>query len=74
MPTFEHEIGANVFVDVAGKVVARHESERGLKYIIAPNDKRLPVVHAHPDMVFADDDAEVVSNVIAFPRPVDEVA
>ena len=74
MSRFEHEIGARVVVELSGKVIARHENERGSKYIVEPDDKRLPVVHAHPQFVFADDDIQPATNVVRFPRAEGEVA
>lgn len=65
---FEFAIGERVVVEVTGTVVVRQESNRGLKYIIQPEDHRLQSVHAEPEIVFRADDAEVISNVVAFPR------
>lgn len=74
MRDIEHDIGTKVVVEVAGTVVAWHKNERGVKYVVAPIDKRIPAVHAHPEIVFPDDGAEVISNVVAFPRAEGEVA
>jgi hypothetical protein len=54
-PAFEHRLGAKVVVEVSGRVVVRQESERGLKYIIQPHDKRATAIHASPEFVFAED-------------------
>ena len=93
MKEFEFDLGDRVVIEVTGTVVQYQKNiAKGIKYLVRPDDDHLPIVHAHPTMIFPEDDGPEIAtaavdvqkdgyhirslhgNVVAFPRPVDEVA
>jgi len=62
MSDFKFPIGANVVIECGGRVIEQRRNSRGMIYVIQPNDRNLPRIHAPVETVFPlDDDSEPVT-------------